>query len=136
EKLLGGNSPMSRILSQPRINTGLTCLSCPSNNPAEQVYSKRPLRTDYWHRQLDQVRGSGSYRDVAYQVGRLVAFCAAFLHISTMAFVCSLNESNCLLMNSVWIFTTCSKFFAWLSFCTSPTAACNVFRRIAQKPFV
>jgi hypothetical protein len=49
--------------------------------------------------------------------------CAALVHNSTMAFVCSLNEFNCWLINSVWILTTSSKFFARLSFCTSPTAA-------------
>jgi len=40
-----------------------------------------------------------------------------------MVFVCSLNAFNCWLINSVWIFTTCSTSLAWLSFCTSATAA-------------
>ncbi len=40
--------------------------------------------------------------DIAYQLERIfVADFAALVHISAMAFVCSLKLFNCLLMNSV-----------------------------------
>jgi hypothetical protein len=51
--------------------------------------------------QLGQVRESGSYRDIAYQVECLVMSCAALVHISTIVFVCSLKETICLLIKSV-----------------------------------
>src|SRR6516165_4682745 len=55
--------------------------------------------------------------------GAFVADVATLVYISPSSLACSLNESVCALTNSVWILTTSSKFFAWLSFCTNESGA-------------